>query len=100
MTAALTANQASLSASTAMHALGRIGSAMEIAEGIEYLVRAEWVTGVALESQPVDGLRVLLELVVVLEPGRHQQRQRHPAGVELPTELVDIAQRAVVDSGD
>ena len=34
------------------HALGRIGSVMEIAEGIEYLVRAEWVTGVALE---VDG---------------------------------------------
>jgi 3-oxoacyl-[acyl-carrier protein] reductase len=34
------------------HALGRIGTVMEIAEGIEYLVRAEWVTGVALE---VDG---------------------------------------------
>jgi NAD(P)-dependent dehydrogenase (short-subunit alcohol dehydrogenase family) len=34
------------------HALGRIGSVSEIAEGIEYLVRAEWVTGVALE---VDG---------------------------------------------
>ena len=34
------------------HALGRIGSVMEIAEGIEYLVRAVWVTGVALE---VDG---------------------------------------------
>jgi NAD(P)-dependent dehydrogenase (short-subunit alcohol dehydrogenase family) len=34
------------------HALGRIGTVVEIAEGIEYLVRAEWVTGVALE---VDG---------------------------------------------
>ena len=34
------------------HALGRIGTVTEIAEAIEYLVRAEWVTGVALE---VDG---------------------------------------------
>jgi 3-oxoacyl-[acyl-carrier protein] reductase len=34
------------------HALGRIGTAEEIAEAIEYLARAEWVTGVALE---VDG---------------------------------------------
>lgn len=34
------------------HALGRIGTVVEIAEGIEYLVRAEWVTGVSLE---VDG---------------------------------------------
>ena len=34
------------------HALGRIGTVLEIAESIEYLVRAEWVTGVALE---VDG---------------------------------------------
>lgn len=34
------------------HALGRIGTAEEIAEGIEYLACAEWVTGVALE---VDG---------------------------------------------
>ena len=34
------------------HALARIGTATEIAEAIEYLVRAEWVTGVALE---VDG---------------------------------------------
>ncbi len=34
------------------HALGRIGTATEIAEAIEYLARAEWVTGVALE---VDG---------------------------------------------
>ncbi len=34
------------------HALGRIGTVAEVAEAIEYLVRAEWVTGVALE---VDG---------------------------------------------
>ena len=34
------------------HALKRIGTAEEVAEGIEYLVRAEWVTGVALD---VDG---------------------------------------------
>lgn len=34
------------------HALGRIGTSEEIAEAVEYLARAEWVTGVALE---VDG---------------------------------------------
>lgn len=34
------------------HALARIGTVTEIAEAVEYLVRAEWVTGVALE---VDG---------------------------------------------
>ena len=34
------------------HALGRLGTAAEIAEGIEYLVRAEWVTGGVLT---VDG---------------------------------------------
>jgi NAD(P)-dependent dehydrogenase (short-subunit alcohol dehydrogenase family) len=34
------------------HALGRIGTAAEIAEAIEYLAKAKWVTGVALE---VDG---------------------------------------------
>ena len=34
------------------HALARIGTVTEIAEAIEYLSRAEWVTGVALE---VDG---------------------------------------------
>lgn len=34
------------------HALGRVGTELEIAEAIEYLARAEWVTGVALE---VDG---------------------------------------------
>jgi NAD(P)-dependent dehydrogenase (short-subunit alcohol dehydrogenase family) len=34
------------------HALGRIGTVTEIAEAIDYLSRAEWVTGVGLE---VDG---------------------------------------------
>jgi 3-oxoacyl-[acyl-carrier protein] reductase len=34
------------------HALGRVGTVSEIAEAIEFLARAEWVTGVALE---VDG---------------------------------------------
>jgi NAD(P)-dependent dehydrogenase (short-subunit alcohol dehydrogenase family) len=35
-----------------LHALGRIGTGTEVAEGVEYLICAEWVTGVALE---VDG---------------------------------------------
>lgn len=35
-----------------LHALGRIGTCEEIAESVEHLVRAEWITGVALE---VDG---------------------------------------------
>ena len=35
-----------------MHALGRIGTAEEIAEAFEYLVRAEWTTGNVLT---VDG---------------------------------------------
>jgi NAD(P)-dependent dehydrogenase (short-subunit alcohol dehydrogenase family) len=34
-----------------MHS-GELGPGTEVAEGIEYLVTAEWVTGVALE---VDG---------------------------------------------
>jgi NAD(P)-dependent dehydrogenase (short-subunit alcohol dehydrogenase family) len=34
------------------HVLGRIGTEREVAESIEHLIRAEWVTGVALE---VDG---------------------------------------------
>jgi NAD(P)-dependent dehydrogenase (short-subunit alcohol dehydrogenase family) len=40
------------------HALGRIGTVDEIAEGIEYLARAEWVTGVALEIDGGLGLGV------------------------------------------
>ncbi|MEL7028827.1 MAG: SDR family oxidoreductase [Pseudomonadota bacterium] len=35
-----------------LHALGRVGTAEEIAESVEHLARAEWVTGVTLE---VDG---------------------------------------------
>lgn len=35
-----------------LHALGRIGTGTEVAEGVEFLIRAEWVTGVALE---IDG---------------------------------------------
>lgn len=34
------------------HVLGRVGTTRELAEGIEYLIRAEWVTGIALD---VDG---------------------------------------------
>ena len=35
-----------------LHALGRIGTGTEVADGLEYLICAEWVTGVALE---IDG---------------------------------------------
>lgn len=35
-----------------MHALGRIGTGAEVAEAVEYLVRAEWTTGAVLD---VDG---------------------------------------------
>ncbi len=35
-----------------IHALGRIGTPLEIAEAIEYLICAEWTTGAILE---VDG---------------------------------------------
>lgn len=44
--------QARYAAIASDHALARIGTATEVAEAIEYLVRAEWVTGVTLE---VDG---------------------------------------------
>jgi len=41
-----------------LHALGRIGTGLEIAEAIEFLVRAEWVTGVGLEVAGGIGLGV------------------------------------------
>lgn len=47
MTACLTANDASLKLSTAMHALGRIGQPQEVAAAIDWLLSGEqsWVTG-------------------------------------------------------
>ncbi len=50
MTARLTANEASLKASTAMHALGRIGEPQDVAAAIEWLLSPEqsWVTGQVL----------------------------------------------------
>jgi len=44
--------QARYAAIASDHALARIGTVTEVAEAIEYLVRADWVTGVTLE---VDG---------------------------------------------
>jgi len=50
MTARLTANEASLKASTAMHALGRIGEPQDVAAAIEWLLSPEqsWITGQVL----------------------------------------------------
>ncbi len=50
MTARLTANDASLKASTAMHPLGRIGEPGEVAAAIEWFLSPEqsWVTGQVL----------------------------------------------------
>jgi NAD(P)-dependent dehydrogenase (short-subunit alcohol dehydrogenase family) len=50
--------QARYDAVAGLHALGRIGTGREVAEGIEYLIRAEWVTGVALEVDGGIGLGV------------------------------------------
>ncbi len=44
--------EARYSAVAGLHALGRVGTAEEVAESIAHLVQSEWVTGVALE---VDG---------------------------------------------
>ena len=41
-----------------LHALGRIGTVDEIAESVEHLARAEWITGVALEVDGGIGLGV------------------------------------------
>lgn len=50
LTARLTANEASLKASTALHPLGRIGEPSEVASAIAWLLDPEqsWVTGQAL----------------------------------------------------
>lgn len=54
MTERLTSSPASLKASTALHALGRIGSPADIASAIEWLLDPEqsWVTG---QTLGVDG---------------------------------------------
>jgi len=41
-----------------LHALGRVGTADEVAESIIHLIRAEWITGVALEVDGGIGLGV------------------------------------------
>ena len=50
MTDRLTANEASLKTSTAMHALGRIGEPGDVASAIEWLLSPEqsWITGQVL----------------------------------------------------
>ncbi len=50
MTARLTGNEASLKASTAMHALGRVGDPADVAGAIEWLLGPDsgWVTGQVL----------------------------------------------------
>ena len=50
LTARITGSEASLKATTAMHALGRIGEAAEVASGIAWLLDPEqsWVTGQVL----------------------------------------------------
>ena len=50
MTERLTSNEATLKASTAMHALGRIGDPSDVAAAIEWFIRPEqnWVTGQVL----------------------------------------------------
>lgn len=50
LTARLTGNEASLKASTAMHALGRIGEPADVAAALEWLLSPEqsWVTGQVL----------------------------------------------------
>lgn len=41
-----------------LHALGRVGTCEEIAESVEHLARAEWITGVAMEVDGGIGLGV------------------------------------------
>ncbi len=47
MASKITGNEAALKASSAMHALGRIGKAADVARMIEFLIRPEndWITG-------------------------------------------------------
>ena len=42
------------------HALGRIGTSTEIAEGIEFAIRAEWVTGTVIAIDGGLGLGVII----------------------------------------
>ena len=63
------------------------------------MIKFTRVADIALPSKPRDGIGVLLQPVVMLEPRSDEERQRHPAGVEVATELVDVRQRAVIDSG-
>jgi NAD(P)-dependent dehydrogenase (short-subunit alcohol dehydrogenase family) len=51
------------------HVLGRIGTEREIAEGIEYVIRAEWVTGVALEVDGGIGLGASMGVAVPARKG-------------------------------
>ncbi len=57
------------------HALGRLGTAAEIAEGIEYLVRAEWVTGRRAHGRrwPVSGDHERVGAPALEEWGCHEQ---------------------------
>jgi len=50
LTAGLTTNNATLQASTAKHALGRIGEPSDVAAGIEWLLEPQqnWITGQVL----------------------------------------------------
>jgi NAD(P)-dependent dehydrogenase (short-subunit alcohol dehydrogenase family) len=42
------------------HALGRIGTSTEIAEGVEFAIRAEWVTGTVIAIDGGLGLGVII----------------------------------------
>jgi NAD(P)-dependent dehydrogenase (short-subunit alcohol dehydrogenase family) len=42
------AHKARMDAIAPLHALGRVGTEEEIAEAVEYLIRAEWTTGASL----------------------------------------------------
>ena len=53
--------RARLEAMAPLHALGRIGTVAEIAEAMDYLVRAEWTTGAILDVDGGLGLGVTQE---------------------------------------